>query len=112
MQTVARLTGKGRQILVRSLQALGHWPWFDTLKTLRMRFREDHLALTASSLTFTTLISLVPLMTVMLALFTANSGSEAQIDQLNQPQSSGTAQFNLRNLGLGRMINPASDIQA
>jgi membrane protein len=47
------------------------WPWFDTLRTLRLRFREDHLGLTASSLTFTTVISLVPLMTVMLALFTA-----------------------------------------
>ena len=33
-------------------------------------------------------------------LVSANSGSEAQVDQLNQPQSSGTAQFNLRNLGL------------
>ncbi len=51
--------------------ALRHWPWFDTLRTLRLRFRDDHLALTASSLTFTTLISLVPLVTVMLALFTA-----------------------------------------
>jgi membrane protein len=52
-------------------QVLRHWPWFDTLRTLRQRFREDHLALTASSLTFTTLISLVPLVTVMLAVFTA-----------------------------------------
>ena len=51
--------------------ALRDWPWFDTLRTLRLRFRDDHLALTASSLTFTTLISLVPLVTVMLALFTA-----------------------------------------
>jgi membrane protein len=54
--------------LWRSLRA---WPWFDTLDTLRQRFREDRLGLTAGSLTFTTLISLVPLMTVMLALFTA-----------------------------------------
>lgn len=37
-------------------------------------------------------------------LLTANSGSEAQIDQMNQPQSSGTAQFNLRNLGLGSTL--------
>ena len=35
------------------------------------RFREDRLALTASSLTFTSVISLVPLATVMLALFSA-----------------------------------------
>ncbi|HEX3139122.1 MAG TPA: YihY family inner membrane protein [Rhizobacter sp.] len=53
------------------LGTLQHWPWLDTLRTLRQRFREDRLGLTASSLTFTTLISLVPLVTVMLALFTA-----------------------------------------
>jgi membrane protein len=47
------------------------WPWFDTLRTLRQRFREDRLGLTAGSLTFTTLIALVPLVTVMLAVFTA-----------------------------------------
>jgi membrane protein len=38
---------------------------------MRQRFREDHLGLTAGSLTFTTMVGLVPLMTVMLALFTA-----------------------------------------
>ena len=47
------------------------WPWLDTARTLRERFREDHLGLTASSLTFTTLIALVPLVTVMLAVFSA-----------------------------------------
>ena len=51
------------------LQTLQTWPWLDTLRTLRLRFREDHLGVTASSLTFTTLISLVPLVTVMLAVF-------------------------------------------
>ncbi|MBB5770277.1 iron complex outermembrane receptor protein [Brevundimonas vesicularis] len=40
----------------------------------------------------------------LVRLVTANSGSEAQVDQLNQPQSSGTAQFNLRNLGLGSTL--------
>lgn len=40
----------------------------------------------------------------ILPLVTANSGSEYQVDQLNQPQSSGTAQFNLRNLGLGSTL--------
>jgi membrane protein len=54
--------------LPRTLRA---WPWFDTLRTLRQRFREDRLGLTASSLTFTTLIGLVPLATVTLALFSA-----------------------------------------
>ncbi len=42
-----------------------------TVRTLLQRFREDRLALTASSLTFTSVISVVPLATVMLALFTA-----------------------------------------
>jgi membrane protein len=53
------------------LQTLRTWPWYETLRTLRLRFREDRLGLTAGSLTFTTLISLVPLVTVMLAVFTA-----------------------------------------
>jgi len=38
---------------------------------LRDRFREDHMGLTASSLTFTTSIALVPFFTVALAVFTA-----------------------------------------
>lgn len=54
-----------------SLAALRRWPWIDTLRTLRRRFRDDRLGLTAGSLTFTTLIALVPLVTVMLAVFTA-----------------------------------------
>ncbi|GAB4555878.1 MAG: YihY family inner membrane protein [Rhizobacter sp.] len=60
-----------RARLTEFLDTLQHWPWLDTLRTLRQRFREDRLGLTAGSLTFTTLISLVPLVTVMLALFTA-----------------------------------------
>lgn len=46
-------------------------PWGEAAHTLRERFREDRLALTASSLTFTTIISLVPLVAVALAVFTA-----------------------------------------
>ena len=46
-------------------------PWLDALRTLRERFREDRLGLTASSLTFTTTIALVPFITVALAVFTA-----------------------------------------
>jgi membrane protein len=42
-----------------------------TAQTLRERFREDRLGLSASSLTFTTTIALVPFFTVALALFTA-----------------------------------------
>ncbi len=57
--------------LADALDALQHWPWLATLATLRQRFREDRLGITASSLTFTTLISIVPLVTVMLAVFAA-----------------------------------------
>ena len=64
-------TGRTPLSLAGLAHVLRDWPWLATLRTLRRRFREDHLALTASSLTFTTLISLVPLVTVMLALFTA-----------------------------------------
>ncbi|MEA3394520.1 MAG: YihY family inner membrane protein [Pseudomonadota bacterium] len=53
------------------LQNLSHFPWRNTMLTLRERFREDRLGLTASSLTFTTIIALVPLVTVALAVFTA-----------------------------------------
>ncbi len=60
-----------RDELAQGLAALQAWPWLDTLRTLALRFREDRLGITASSLTFTTLISLVPLFTVMLAVFSA-----------------------------------------
>jgi membrane protein len=60
-------SGKAAELL----QTLQQWPWLDTVRTLRERFREDRLGVTASSLTFTTLISLVPLLTVMLAVFSA-----------------------------------------
>jgi membrane protein len=53
------------------LDDLAHFPWRNTVLTLRERFREDRLGLTASSLTFTTTIALVPLFTVALAIFTA-----------------------------------------
>lgn len=53
------------------LHQLSHFPWRNTALTLRERFREDRLGLSASSLTFTTTIALVPLVTVALAVFTA-----------------------------------------
>jgi membrane protein len=59
------------QRLAVFLQDLAKFPWKNTAFTLRERFREDRLGLTASSLTFTTTISLVPLFTVLLAVFTA-----------------------------------------
>ena len=60
-----------REHLTHLVSVLKTWPWLDTAATLRQRFKEDRLGLTAGSLTFTTLISLVPLVTVMLALFSA-----------------------------------------
>ncbi|HEY1227620.1 MAG TPA: YhjD/YihY/BrkB family envelope integrity protein, partial [Ramlibacter sp.] len=53
------------------LNELSRFPWLPAAKTLRERFREDRLGLTASSLTFTTTIALVPFVTVALAVFTA-----------------------------------------
>ncbi len=53
------------------LQELQHFPWKNTALTLRERFRDDRLGLTASSLTFTTTLALVPFFTVALAVFTA-----------------------------------------
>jgi membrane protein len=59
------------QFLKALLNELAHFPWQHTATTLRNRFREDHMGLTASSLTFTTSIALVPFFTVALAVFTA-----------------------------------------
>ncbi len=53
------------------LKNLSSFPWRNTALTLRERFREDRLGLSASSLTFTTTIALVPFFTVALAVFTA-----------------------------------------
>nr|WP_315224080.1 YihY family inner membrane protein [uncultured Albidiferax sp.] len=53
------------------LKDLSRFPWRTTAHTLRERFREDQLGLTASSLTFTTSLALVPFFTVALAIFTA-----------------------------------------
>lgn len=60
-----------RKRLQALLQSLAEFPWGSTAFTLRERFREDRLGLTASSLTFTTTIALVPFITVALAVFTA-----------------------------------------
>ena len=57
--------------LQQLLADLSIFPWRDTAITLRKRFRDDHLGLTASSLTFTTSIALVPFFTLALAIFTA-----------------------------------------
>ena len=62
---------KFQQYLQDLLADLSGFPWRFTALTLRDRFREDHMGLTASSLTFTTSIALVPFFTVALAVFTA-----------------------------------------
>jgi membrane protein len=62
---------KFQQSLQQLLTDLSRFPWRDTAITLRQRFRDDHMGLTASSLTFTTSIALVPFFTVALAIFTA-----------------------------------------
>ena len=53
------------------LNSMATFPWRSTALTLRERFRDDRLGLTAGSLTFTTTIALVPFITVALAVFTA-----------------------------------------
>lgn len=47
------------------------FPWRSTAATLWERFRADRLGLTASSLTFTTVLALVPFFAVALSVFTA-----------------------------------------
>jgi membrane protein len=64
------LTGFSRR-LEALLVELSRFPWMSAGRTLAERFREDRLGLTASSLTFTTTIALVPLVTVALAVFSA-----------------------------------------
>ena len=54
-----------------SLNAFVQFPWRQMLRTLWTRFREVRLGMTASSLTFTTVLALVPLFTLILAIFTA-----------------------------------------
>jgi len=81
---VLRPSERARAIVRDLPHTLRAWPWFDTLRTLRERFRDDRLGLTAGSLTFTTLIALVPLVTVMLAVFTAFplfAGFEAALEK-------------------------------
>lgn len=61
------IAAMNRQQLWRDLS---NFPWGNTAAVLGERFREDRLGLTASSLTFTTTIAMVPFFTVALALFT------------------------------------------
>ena len=54
-----------------ALNELMQFPWQSMGRTLWRRFREVRLGMTASSLTFTTVLALVPLFTLGLAIFTA-----------------------------------------
>lgn len=67
MQPASRLPSSRLHALV---EQTARFPWRNTATTLRERLREDQLGLTASSLTFTTTLALVPLFTVLLAIFT------------------------------------------
>ena len=55
----------------RARQRLQQFPWRNTWQLVLERLRENRLGVTASSLTFTTVLALVPFFTVALALFTA-----------------------------------------
>jgi membrane protein len=68
---IRQKAGQTAALAAELLATLKVFPWRNTAAVLRERFREDHLGLTASSLTFTTMIALVPLFTVVLAVFTA-----------------------------------------
>ncbi len=53
------------------LPSLARFPWRAAWAAMRLRWSEDRLGVSAGSLTFTTIIALVPFFTVVLALFTA-----------------------------------------
>jgi len=63
----ARLSRRARALAIDAPR----FPWRASARLLRERFREDQLALTAGSLTFTTILALVPFFIVALAIFTA-----------------------------------------
>ncbi len=71
MQKLLQLVGSLWALIPPFIVTLKSFPWGNTAAVLRERFREDRLGLTASSLTFTTMIALVPLFTVALSIFTA-----------------------------------------
>lgn len=68
--SLTKITNRVRHLVA----TLRTWPWRDTFWIVKQRFAEDRLGVTASSLTFTTTMALVPLFTVMLAAFTAFPG--------------------------------------
>lgn len=67
----AELPGVASRVRQRGSEVLRSWPVALALGLVLSRFREVRLGATAGSLTFTTLISMVPLLAVGLAVFTA-----------------------------------------
>lgn len=60
-----------RATLQRAFRRFVNFPWLGVARLLAERYREDRLGQTAASLTFTTLLALVPFVTVALAIFSA-----------------------------------------
>ncbi|QHJ01631.1 YihY family inner membrane protein [Xylophilus rhododendri] len=72
------------QVGAQAAAALARFPWRTAASLLRQRYREDQLALTAGSLTFTTVLALVPFFVVALAVFTAFPIFSQMQDQLQR----------------------------
>ena len=71
-QRLLRLLGRLLpQRLARHLDDSAHSPVAATLRELAQRFGQDKLGVTASSLTFTSVLALVPFFAVALSIFTA-----------------------------------------
>ncbi|MCL1962373.1 MAG: YihY family inner membrane protein [Desulfovibrionaceae bacterium] len=64
-------TGRLQARLKTFITGVTDFPVLPTAATLRERFRQDRLSMTASALTFTTVLALVPLFAVVLSVFTA-----------------------------------------
>jgi membrane protein len=73
-----------RQSLEQLWQFTLHFEWRQMARMLRECFRDARLGITASSLTFTTVLALVPLFTLGLAIFTAFPVFAKVQDQLQQ----------------------------
>lgn len=65
------MTGPASSPRLPWLPQLRSFPWRLAASMLRDRMREDRISMTAGSLTFTTTLALVPLLAVVLAVFTA-----------------------------------------
>ena len=65
------LRQRSRRAALSAVDELRRFPWRLAATLLRERYRDDQLALTAGSLTFTTILALVPFFIVALAVFTA-----------------------------------------